>query len=117
MSKKIAKPLTLAIGAAFIGSMSLSPAALASSTFDLNDLDAGYMLASDHGKDREKGKEGKCGEGKCGEGKCGEDKEKEKGEEGKCGEGKCGEGKCGEDKGEEGKCGEGKCGEGKCGSL
>ena len=101
------KPLTAAVGAAFVSSVALTGAAVAAENpFELTDLDSGYMVA---GKD--KGEEGKCGEGKCGG---------DKGEEGSCGEGKCGgdkgeegscgEGKCGGDKGEEGKCGEGKCG-------
>lgn len=109
------KPVAAVVGVAFVSSMAVSSTVLAADNpFDLEELDAGYMLAGD------KGEEGKCGEGKCGgekgeEGKCGD----EKGEEGKCGddkgdeEGKCGEGKCGDDKGDE----EGKCGEGKCGDI
>ena len=93
------KPVAAVVGVAFVSSMAVSSTVLAADNpFDMEDLDAGYMLAGDKG---DKGEEGKCGEGKCGEGKCGDDK----GEEGKCGEGKCGD-----DKGEEGKCGEGKCG-------
>jgi len=69
MNKSI-KPISLAIGAAFIGSLALSANAIASSNFAVADLDAGYQLVG------EKGQEGKCGEGKCGEdkkaeGKCG----------------------------------------------
>ncbi len=104
------KPVAAAVGIAFVSSLVVSGAALASDNpFDASDLDTGYMLAGGHGdKHDKKHEEGKCGEGKCGEGKCGEKAEAE----GKCGEGKCGEGKCGEksEKGEEGKCGEGKCG-------
>ena len=103
MSSKFIKPLTLAVGAAFVGSFAVDASA---ASFSVTDLDAGYMQVGDPAK---KGEEGKCGEGKCGEGKCGEDK-KAAGAEGKCGEGKCGEHKAAE-----GKCGEGKCGEGKCG--
>ena len=113
MSNKFVKPLTLAVGAAFIGSFALAQDAGAAS-FSLTDLDSGYMQV---GEDADKAKEGKCGEGKCGEGKCGEDKAAA---EGKCGEGKCGEGKCGAEAAPaadkaaaEGKCGEGKCGEDK----
>jgi len=104
MSNRILKPLTFAVGAAFIGSFALSQDAVASS-FALTDLDSGYMLVGD-----EAAAEGdaKAAEGKCGEGKCGEDKAAA---EGKCGEGKCGEGKAAHDKDAEGKCGEGKCGE------
>ena len=65
MSNKVTKSLSLAVGAALIGSFSV---ANASTAFNLVDLGTGYMLAA-------------AGEGKCGEGKCGE---------GKCGEGKCG---------------------------
>ena len=112
MSNKIVNTLSLAIGAALLGSVGLANAA---SAFAVNDLGQGYMLVG------EEKPEGKCGEGKCGdskteEAKCGGDKAKE--------EGKCGEGKCGGDKAkEEGKCGEGKCGgdkakeEGKCGGA
>jgi len=57
MSNKIVKPLTLAIGAAFLGTFSVSQMAQASSAFHLSPLVGGYMLA---------GTEGKCGEGKCG---------------------------------------------------
>jgi uncharacterized low-complexity protein len=127
-SKNSIKPISAAIGAAFVSSIAVGAATAADNPFSLSDLDAGYMVAGG-----DKGEEGKCGEGKCGgdkgeEGKCGEDKGKEgkcgedKGKEGKCGEDKGEEGKCGEDKGEEGKCGEdkgeeGKCGEGKCGGA
>jgi uncharacterized low-complexity protein len=56
MSNKIIKPLTLAVGAAFIGSFTLSQMVHASSAFQVKPLISGYMLA---------GAEGKCGEGKC----------------------------------------------------
>jgi uncharacterized low-complexity protein len=58
MSSKIGNTLGLAIGAAFIGSLSLSQLAAASPAFQASDLASGYMLAM-------------AGEGKCGEGKCG----------------------------------------------
>ena len=111
---KIVKPLSFAVGVAFVGSLAISQAATASS-FSLSDLDSGYQLTGDPAAEGDKPKEG---EGKCGEGKCGD-----KGHEGKCGEGKkaegaeakCGEGKCGEKAKEGEKEGEGKCGEGKCG--
>ena len=98
MSKFKAKPVTAALGAAFLAT-AISPIASADvNPFSATPLNAGYDIvnAGDH--------EGKCGEGKCGE---------SKGEEGKCGEGKCGGDA---EKDAEGKCGEGKCGEGKCGS-
>jgi uncharacterized low-complexity protein len=83
MAKNIKKPLTAALGAAFLASA--VPAVADVNPFEANPMSSGYDLVN-------KGDaEGKCGEGKCGEGKCGE-------------------GKCGEDKGGEGKCGEGKCG-------
>ena len=106
------KPITAAVGTAFLTSLAATAGAdVQDNPFGAEELDAGYDLLA-------KGE----GEGKCGEGKCGEDKDGEgKCGEGKDGEGKCGEGKCGEDKGEgkdgEGKCGEGKCGEGKCGGA
>jgi uncharacterized low-complexity protein len=92
----ITKPVTAALGVAFVSSLAVSTSAVADDNpFAMADLDSGYLLADGH-----EGEEGKCGEGKCGEkgeeGSCGE-----KGEEGKCGEGKCG----GDEKGEEGKCG------------
>ena len=117
ISNKIVNTLSLAIGAALLGSVGLANAA---SAFAVNDLGQGYMLVG------EEKPEGKCGEGKCGadkgkEGSCGEGKEAA---EGKCGEGKCGadkgkEGSCGEghDKGKEGSCGEEKGKEGSCGGT
>ena len=110
MSQKTTlKPLTLALGAAFVTSLAgTSVANAAENPFAMSDLSSGYMVAEMDENKMEK-------EGKCGEGKCGGDKTKK---EGKCGEGKCG----GDKKMEEGKCGgdkkmdkEGKCGEGKCG--
>ena len=97
------KPLSAAVGVAFVSSMALSGAAIAAENpFELSDLDSGYMVAGG-----DKGEEGKCGGDKGEEGKCGGDK----GEEGHCG-GDCDDddGDDDGDKGEEGKCGEGKCG-------
>ena len=92
MSKTtVMKPLSIALGAAFVASLAgTSVANAADNPFSMTELSSGYMVADS--------KEGKCGEGKCGGEK--------KAEEGKCGEGKCG----GEKKAKEGKCGEGKCG-------
>ena len=56
MSNKIVKPLTLAIGVAFLGSAALSHASQTNSAFQVKSLVSGYMLA---------GAEGKCSEGKC----------------------------------------------------
>lgn len=58
MSSKIGNTLSVAIGAAIIGSFSLSQLAAASPVFQASDLASGYMLAA--------APEGKCGEGKCG---------------------------------------------------
>ena len=108
--KAVSKTVAAAVGAAFISSVALSTAAVASENpFEAVELESGYMLASNHKPAEGKCGDGKCGgekktaEGKCGEGKCGGEK---KTAEGKCGEGKCG----GEKKAAEGKCGEGKCG-------
>ena len=71
------KPLSAAIGAAFVGSLALTSVASADTNpFGMQDLNSGYMVAG--GGD--KGEEGKCGEGKCGG-----DKGGDKGEEGSCG--------------------------------
>jgi uncharacterized low-complexity protein len=76
MSKNtVMKPLSIALGAAFVASLAgTSVANAAENPFSMTELSSGYMVADSH--------EGKCGEGKCG----GEKKAKE----GKCGEGKCG---------------------------
>ena len=62
MSSNTCKPLTIAIGAAFLGSMSLGNAFSATTAFQIKPLIGGYMLAGDESK----AAEGKCGEGKCG---------------------------------------------------
>jgi uncharacterized low-complexity protein len=53
MSSKIGNTLSVAVGAAIVGSLSLSQLAAASPVFQASDLAAGYMLAA-------------AGEGKCG---------------------------------------------------
>jgi uncharacterized low-complexity protein len=58
MSSKIGNTLGVAIGAAVLGSLSLSQLAAASPAFQAGELASGYMLAM-------------AGEGNCGEGKCG----------------------------------------------
>jgi uncharacterized low-complexity protein len=121
-NKTVMKPLSVAIGAAFVTSLAgTSIANAAGNPFSMTELSSGYMVAgSAEGKcgGAAKAEEGKCGEGKMkqeAEGKCGEGKMKQEAE-GKCGEGKMkeeAEGKCGEGKMKketEGKCGEGKCG-------
>lgn len=128
MSKSYVKPLSLALGAALVGGLSLN--ASATSAFQLGSLGTGYMLAqaagsqdktmpaeSKSGTKTMKHEEGKCGEGKCGakrkahEGHCGGDKPAAKGKEGSCGadKAKAKEGSCGGDKAQE-KAKEGSCG-------
>lgn len=87
MAKQTVKPLAAAVGAAFLASVALAPAASAlDNPFQADELNSGYSLdkhkEGNCGEDKDKGEEGKCGEGKCGEdkdkeGSCGEDKESE----------------------------------------
>jgi uncharacterized low-complexity protein len=107
-NKTVVKPLSVALGAAFITSLAGTTVAnAADNPFGMTELSSGYMVAESQ--------EGKCGSmkeqsTKAQEGEsAGAMKAKE---EGKCGEGKCGatreshEGKCGAaKKPEEGKCG------------
>ena len=65
---KLLKPVSMAVGAAFLGSLAFSAGAATATGFAATDLAQGYMLVGDD---------------KPAEGKCGADKEK--GEEGKCG--------------------------------
>ena len=120
-TKKAARPVALAVGAALAGSFAISGVASAdtgASPFAMTTLSAGYMLGAgegacggDKGGDKTKA-EGNCGGDKDAEGNCGGDKDAE----GNCGgdkKDKDAEGSCGgdkEDKDAEGKCGEGKCG-------
>lgn len=66
MSKKMIKPLTLAVGAAFVGTVALANVANANVAFSVKPLVSGYMLAAS---------EGKCGEGKCAAAKMDTDKD------------------------------------------
>jgi len=67
------KPVTAAIGAAFVASLaSTSFADVAGSPFGAQELAQGYQVLADAHEGEDKEGEGKCGEGKCGEGKCGE---------------------------------------------
>jgi len=66
MSSKPGNTLGLAIGAAFIGSLSLTQLAAASPAFQVTDLASASVLAH---------VEGKCGEGKCGVAKMDTDKD------------------------------------------
>ena len=80
MSKKSMKPVSLAVGVAFVTSLTTGNL-LADTTvnpFALNELSGGYMQLADAGStaksdqgsnkdsDKKPEKEGKCGEGKCG---------------------------------------------------
>ena len=60
MSKTtVMKPLSIALGAAFVASLAgTSVANAADNPFSMTELSSGYMVADS--------KEGKCGEGKCG---------------------------------------------------
>jgi hypothetical protein len=98
--KMIKKPLTLALGTAFV-------LGTASSVFAANDLLRGYesgsadrmeLLAGGHGGGDKKDKEEEAeeeGRMLMAGGHGGEKKDEKEGGEGKCGEGKCGESKCG----------------------
>jgi hypothetical protein len=133
MTKRVAKPVALAVGAALAGSFAatgLANADTGASPFAMTTLSAGYMLGAgegncggDKGGDKAKA-EGNCGGDKDAEGNCGGDKDAE----GNCGGDKDAEGGDEKDKDAEGKCGgdkedkddkdaEGKCGEGKCGGA
>ena len=85
------KPITAALGAAFLASSFVPAASAASNPFSAQQLGGGYDLVS-YGKDAE----GSCGD-KHAEDSCG---------------GKKAEGADGDDKNADGKCGEGKCGAG-----
>ena len=126
MSKMI-KPLSVAVGVAFVGSLAIAQAATASG-FDLSDMDRGYQQVGDGHEHAE----GKCGEGKCGMEKMDSDKSGTISQAEFTAAGKPADkfGAVDTDKNGqitqaemdahhkahgEGKCGEGKCGEGKCG--
>lgn len=118
MSKKSIKPISLAVGTAFVTSLAAANLSadtnINTSPFAMSELSGGYMQLAGAGGygggDGKSAQEGKCGgkktekEGKCGEGKCGGKNEMKQNMEGKCGEkksekeGKCGEGKCGSKK-------------------
>ncbi len=70
LSNKKLKPITAAVGTAFVASLAAASFVYAENPFAAEELENGYdQLAQGDA------------EGKCGEGKCGEDKD---------GEGKCG---------------------------
>lgn len=116
MSKQhVIKPVSLAVGAAFVASMATAPAVQADvNPFAATTLTSGYMVA-------EKGTEGQCGankqpaEAECGANKAAQ-KAAQKAREGECGadkkpaEGECGANKPAPKPVQEAKCGEAKCG-------
>ncbi|MBA3755687.1 MAG: hypothetical protein H0X02_05440 [Nitrosomonas sp.] len=81
MSKKSMKPVSLAVGAALVTSLTagnLSADTTTTNPFAMNELSGGYMQLADASStakpdqgsnkdgDKKPEKEGKCGEGKCG---------------------------------------------------
>jgi uncharacterized low-complexity protein len=92
------KPLTAAIGVAFVTSLASAAYADTSSPFGAVPLARGYDLLAENPSGVLKPAEATCGEGKCGDAMKAEaaDDAKGPGAEGKCAEGKCAEGKCGE---------------------
>ena len=108
--KAINKTLALAVGSAFVASITATSIHAAENPFALKSLSSGYMVAD---ADADKMKDGKCGTGKCSaakkkamtektkEGACSADKMKE----GACSaEMKAKEGNCSADKAKEGSC-------------
>ena len=92
------KPLSAAIGVAFVTSLASAAYADPSSPFGAEPLARGYDLLAEAPSSVAKPAEATCGEGKCGGAMKAEtaDDAKGPGVEGKCAEGKCAEGKCGE---------------------
>ncbi len=89
MSKKSMKPVSIAVGTAFVATLAAGSVSAEADTtvnpFAMNELSSGYMQLAYGGGDSSKDKSDK--KEKYGEGKCGEKKTEK---EGKCGEGKCG---------------------------
>ena len=87
MSNKVVNTLSVAVGAALLGTVM---AANAANPFSINDLGQGYQVG-------DKAAEGKCGEGKCGSNKGKKCMEmKEKADQDKCmADSKSAEGHCG----------------------
>lgn len=79
MSKKSMKPVSLAVGTAFVTSLAAGHVSADTNTnpFAMNELSGGYMQLADAGNTSKSGQEAKSDgkkpekEGKCGEGKCG----------------------------------------------
>lgn len=79
MSKKSMKPVSLAVGAAFVTSLAAGHLSADTNTspFAMNELSGGYMQLADAGNTSKSGQEEKSDEkkpekeGKCGDGKCG----------------------------------------------
>jgi len=105
MSNRKLKPITAAIGTAFVASLATASIASADAPFGAVELQKGYDLLA------QADVEGKCGDDKSAEGSCGDDKSAE----GSCGDDKDAEGSCGDDKAAEGSCGGDKDAEGSCG--
>jgi uncharacterized low-complexity protein len=116
MSKKhTIKPVSLAVGVAFVASMAAAPAVQADvNPFAATALSSGYMVA-------DKGAEGNCGAKKpVQEAECGANKAKQV-KEAECGankakqvkEAECGANKAAPKPIKEAKCGEAKCGDNK----
>jgi uncharacterized low-complexity protein len=97
------KPLTAAIGVAFVTSLASAAYADTGNPFAAEPLARGYDLLAETPGSIAKPTEATCGEGKCGGAMKAEaaDDAKGPGTEGKCAEGKCAEGKCGEETGDE----------------
>ncbi len=92
-TKTSLKPLSFALGAAFVTTLAATaPASAAENPFAMTEIAGGYMVAE-------------SAEGKCGEGKCGGSKEEAKADAKTGAEGKCGGSKDEAKAGVEGKCG------------
>ena len=111
-NKQTIKPITLAIGTAFITGLAAIPAVQADTNpFSATALAGGYMVA-------EKATEGECGANKkAREAECGANKAGQKVNEAECGANKkATEGECGANKAQPKPVQEAKCGEAKCGN-
>lgn len=58
--------ISIAVGSAFVATLGASAVSAADSSFTIQSLDKGYMVASSHNYGDKKAGEGKCGEGRCG---------------------------------------------------
>lgn len=92
MSNRKLKPITAAVGTAFVATLAVAGVASADNPFQADEVELNQQLLAFDG---DKG-ESQCGESECGESECGESE---------CGESECGESECGESE-----CGESECG-------